>query len=323
MPWMPRPALPRLRRLPARTAAVSAIATLAAGLLPGAARAVENGAPITPVGVYDFGAGMLPPPSELGMVGLRLSATRATQLRDNSGSTAPVSPRLAVDSISVAFIRMTSLTLGSARYGYGAVLPALDMSLDMQVPTPVGPQPLSGRNRAVGDVLLLPLLLQWAPSPGLFTNLQLGVQAPTGAYDKNRLINTGSNHWTLAPSVAFTAISPGGLELSSNIQLSVHTRNRATQYRSGMEVQQEFALGQHVGPWTAGLGGYLYQQLGDDAGPGLKNGNRSRVKALGPALAYFAPGSGMPALWAHVYKEFDARNRSQGTQLTLRSAWVF
>lgn len=78
MPQIPNFPLPRPRPAPAARTVFCATATLAACLLPGAARAVENGAPITPAGVYDFGAGMLPPPSELGMVGLRLAATRAT-----------------------------------------------------------------------------------------------------------------------------------------------------------------------------------------------------------------------------------------------------
>lgn len=306
----------------ARTLA-TATAGLVAGLSMPTAHAVEGGAPITPIGVYDFGAGMLPPPSEGGTVGLRMSVTRATQLRDDRGQRVPVSPQLAVDSVSVAYIRMTNTTLAGARFGYGAVLPVLDASLDIEVPTPAGPQGLSGRKRAVGDVFLMPLLLQWAPAPGVFSNFQLGVQAPTGAYDKDRLINTGANHWTLAPSVGFTAITASGFELSTHVQLSMHSRNHDTDYRSGVEVQQEFALGRHVGPWTLGMGGYLYQQLSDDRGPGLTTGNRSRVRALGPALAYFAPGSGLPALWLHLYKEFDARNRAQGAQLVLRSAWVF
>ena len=43
--------------------AAAGLALLAAAL---PAVAVENGAPITPFGVFDFGAGMLPPPSETG-----------------------------------------------------------------------------------------------------------------------------------------------------------------------------------------------------------------------------------------------------------------
>ena len=56
---------------------------------------------------------------------------------------------------------------------------------------------------------------------------------------------------------------------------------------------------------------------------GLSNGNRARVTALGPALNFFDPRSGLPNVWIHAYKEFGARNRAQGTQLALRAAWVF
>ena len=50
---------------------------------------------------------------------------------------------------------------------------------------------------------------------------------------------------------------------------------------------------------------------------------RSQVAALGPAVSFFELGSGWPLIWAHAYKEFDARNRSQGTHVALRAAWTF
>ena len=42
----------------------------------------------------------------------------------------------------------------------------------------------------------------------------------------------------------------------------------------------------------------------------LEAGNRARVLAVGPAVSYFKPG--VPPIWLHVYKEFDARNRAEG-----------
>lgn len=292
-------------------------------LLCPAAHAVENGAPIMPFGVMDFGAGMLPPPSDIGSVGVRVASYRAKKLYDNAGQRSPVQSEVAVDSLGLAFIKMTDISFGSVRFGWGAVLPYLKTSLDLTVPTPVGPLGLSGRNSAQGDAQVIPAILQWNPSPGLYTNAQLQVQLPTGAYDKNRLINAGSNHWTIAPVVAFTWITPSGFELSSNIQINTHGRNKDTNYRSGTEYQHEFALGQHLGPWTIGLGGYHLQQLSDDKAPGLPNGNRVRVSALGPVLNFFELGSGWPVVWAHAYKEFNARNRSQGTQFALRVGWTF
>ncbi len=292
-------------------------------VLQPAAQAVENGAPITPFGVMDFGAGQLPPPTEVGTVGLRFATYRASELRDNDSNVSPVKPDLRVDSVGVAFIKMTDTTLGNAKFGWGAVLPYLRTSLNLAIPTPVGTLNLSGENNAQGDLQLIPVILQWAPSPGWYTNVQLQLQLPTGSYDKNRIINAGTNHHTLSPVFAFTHIAASGLEVSSSMQLNFSDRNKDTDYKSGIEYQHEFAVGQHVGPWTLGVGGYHYQQLSDDKAPGLLNGNRARVTALGPAASFFELGSGWPLVWVHAYKEFGARNRSQGTHAALRAAWTF
>lgn len=292
----------------------------AAMALSTSASAVESGAPITPFGVSDFGAGIMPPPSEVATAGLRATFYSAHQLRDDAGRRSPVGADISVNSVGVALIRMTGTTILGARYGFAAVLPRLDMDLGLTVPTPAGPLAMSGNKGAMGDASLSPVILQWT-SPGLFQTVSLQVQAPTGSYDQNRLVNPGTGHWVWSPTYAFTHIGPTGFEVSSTIQLNLNARNRHTQYRSGAEWQHEFALGQHVGRYTAGLGGYYYQQVSDDHGPGLTGGNRARVLALGPALNFFSPG--LPVVWLHAYKEFNAKNRSQGTQIALRAALTF
>jgi hypothetical protein len=301
-----------------------ALALLLAAVLAPAAHAAENGAPITPFGVFDFGAGLLPPPSEVATVGVRAASYRASELRDNAGNRSPVGLKLRADSVGLAVVKMTDIPLAGGTYGFAAVLPYLSLRNDLNVPTPVGPLALSGRNSAQGDMQIAPVIVKWQPSPSLFVNARLELQLPTGSYDRARLINAGTNHWTAAPTVAFTYISPTGWEASSNIQLNIHGRNKDTNYRSGMEYQHEFAVGKHVGPWTFGVGGYYFQQLGDDkaAGATVPN-NRSRVAALGPAVSFFDLGSEWPLVWFHAYKEFGARNRSQGTQVAIRAAWTF
>lgn len=294
----------------------------ALALLPaGAAHAVEGGAPITPFGVNDFGAGILPPPSELPAIGLRATSYHANQLRDDQGRRSPVGADLTVNSVGVALIKMTRATLWGANYGYGAVLPVLDMKLALTIPTPAGPLRQAGERRAQGDLQLIPVALQWT-APGLFQYAALLVQAPTGAYDPARLVNPGTNHWTVVPSYAFTHIGAGGFEVSSSMQLNINSRNRDNGYRSGAEWQQEFAVGRHVGDYTVGLGGYFYRQVGDDRVHGNDVGNRAGVSALGPSLSFFRPGSGLPNIWLHAYKEFNARNRSQGTQIAVRAAFM-
>jgi hypothetical protein len=293
--------------------------------LAGTAHCVENGAPITPFGVFEFGAGMVPPPSDVATVGIRAAGYSASSLRDTNGDASPVGIKLKANSAAVAIIKSTNIPLLGGTYGFGAVVPYLDLSNRLTVPTPGGPLALKGTSASVGDITLTPVMVKWTPSPGLFVNGRLELQLPTGSYKADRLINTGSNHWTASPAVAFTWIGPSGLEVSSNIQINFNGKNKDTQYRSGVEYQHEFAIGQHVGPWTLGMGGYLYQQLTDDKQNGSKfqDGNRSRVMALGPAISFFDLGSDWPLIWAHVYKEFGARNRSQGTQLAVRAAWTF
>ncbi len=104
------------------------------------------------------------------------------------------------------------------------------------------------------------------------------------------MISPGLNHWTFSPILNATYISDSGFEVSSSFEADINTRNHATDYKNGVEYRHEFAVGQHVGPWTVGVGGYYYRQFTDDDAPGLEAGNRARVLAVGPAVSYFKPG---------------------------------
>nr|WP_295829489.1 transporter [uncultured Azospirillum sp.] len=303
---------------------IAAALTLCAGLLASLdttpAFATEGGAPTTPFGVFEFGAGILPPPTPYGAVGLRTNFYSASSVKDGSGNTRLSDFHLHVLSVGAAYIKMTETQFLGANVGFGGVVPFLDIGGHLTVPTPGGPLRLESQAFKLGDIQLFPVMLQWQ-SKSLFVNAAAQVQAPTGAYDVNRLFNPGTNHWSFAPVVGVTYVTYGGFEVSSNFELDINTVNPKTDYRSGMEFKHEFALGQHIGPVTAGLGGYWYQQITDDSGPGSGDGNRARVFALGPAVSYFEPG--MPLVAFHAYKEFGAQNRSQGFATALRVAYSF
>lgn len=281
----------------------------------------ESGAPTTAVGVYDFGAGMMPPATPFGTVGLRTSFYSANVQKDRHGRSLDNNFSLDVLSIGLAYMRMTNNTVLGAQYGYGVVVPFFKMDASVKVPTPVGPLSLEADPFRLADVQLLPLILQWNLSPNLFINTQFQIQTPTGDYDKNRLISPGLNHWTFSPIVNATYITDSGFEVSSSFEVDVNTRNQATDYKNGVEYRHEFAVGQHVGPWTVGVGGYYYRQFTDDDAPGLESGNRARVMAIGPALSYFKPG--LPPVWLHAYKEYDASNRAEGYTVALRVSQSF
>ncbi len=281
----------------------------------------ESGSPTTAVGVYDFGAGMMPPATPFGTVGVRTAFYSTNVQKDRHGRSVDNHLSLDVLSIAAAYMRMTDHTVLGANYGFGMVVPFFKMDASLQVPTPAGPLNLEADPFRLADVQFLPVILQWNLSPNLFINTQLQIQTPTGDYDKNRLVSPGLNHWTFSPIVNATYITDSGFEVSSSFEVDVNTRNPATDYKSGVEYRHEFAVGQHVGPWILGLGGYYYRQFTDDDAPGLQSGNRARVLAVGPAVSYFKPG--LPAVWLHAYKETDAVNRAQGYTVALRISQSF
>ncbi|WP_245392383.1 SphA family protein [Salinicola endophyticus] len=286
--------------------------------------ATENGAPTTPMGVYEFGSGFLPPTTPNGTIGLRTAYYTADDLRTRGGKRSPNDFSLDVLSVGVAYIRMTDKRLFGARYGFGGVLPFFDMKASLDVNA--GGQTVFQDDTHVlaqADVQIVPLMLAWQPAPNMGVSAQFQIQAPTGEYDKDRLVNPGLNHWTFSPIVGFTYVTQGGLEFSTLSQFDVNTRNTDTDYRSGVEYRNEFGIGQHVDVWTLGLGGYYYDQISDDKSPSLTidDGNRARVWAAGPAVSFLSPG--LPAVWFHVYKEFGAENRTEGYNAAVRVAYSF
>ncbi|MCD5996427.1 transporter [Pseudomonas sp. CDFA 602] len=304
-----------------RTSARAAV-VLSFTLWGSTSQAIESGVPTTAYGVYDFGAGFLPPPTPNGTIAGRSAFYKTTLQKDGRGKDTGNDISVSVLSFSLAYLRMTDATFLGANYGFGAVAPFFKMNGDLKVNA--GGQTVFETHSDLfrqADLQLLPVMLQWHVAPNAGINAQLQIQAPTGDYDKNRFMNSGVNHWTFSPILNGTWISEHGLEVSSSFQLDFNTRNPDTDYKSGVEYRHEFAIGQHASDWTVGLGGYYYHQISDDNAASLENGNRAKVLAVGPAISYFKPGN-LP-VWFHIYKEFDAENRSQGYTAAVRLAHSF
>jgi len=282
-------------------------------------QATEFGSPTTAAGVFDFGTGFMPPDTPIGNFSLRIAPYSADSTRNNSGKSTLPKFSLDVLSISLAYIKRTNYKILGGDFGYSAVIPYLDMNLDLT--TPPGGK-VHGSQQTLGDLQVAPIIIQWDMAPNFGVNAQLQIQAPTGHFDKNAAINAGLNHWTFSPALGVTYITSNNIELSSSFQLDFNTKNKDTDYTSGIEYRHEFGIGKIMDAWTVGLGGFYYKQLTDDKGPNVSaDGNRAQTIAVGPAIAYFKPG--LPALWFHVYKEYHSRNRTQGTSIALRIAQSF
>lgn len=79
-------------------------------------------------------------------------------------------------------------------------------------------------NLSGGPALSKQAFANWTPET--FLTAALWVTAPTGDYDKNKVINIGANRWVFKPEIAFgTPIGPTWLEFNAYASLFAHNRD--------------------------------------------------------------------------------------------------
>src|SRR5947207_1445725 len=104
--------------------------------------------------------------------------------------------------------------------------------------------------------------------------------APTGSFEKGRLVNLSQNTWTFIPGVAYTKILPqANIELTGIWDMEFDTEDRATRYQNGILSDLEVLV---IKRFKNGLGiGFIeswIQQVTDDEGsvPAGLHGFRGR-----------------------------------------------
>jgi hypothetical protein len=171
----------------------------------------------------------------------------------------------------------------------------------------------------LGDIVLMPLMLNYAVSSNWSANVRLAGYAPTGDYELGRLANTGKNFWTVEPTVGLMYFGKNnGIEASVYFGSDFNLENPDTDYRTGTQVHGEGTLAQHF-PLFGGLSGvginaYWYEQISGDSGSGASFGDfKGRTAGLGPVLSHVFKIGSVDLLaevkWLH---EFETRNRLDG-----------
>ena len=209
----------------------------------------------------------------------------------------------------------------------------MDVSADVQATLPGGPKALIARSsttNGLGDVVLMPLMLNYSVRPDFNVNFRVGFYAPSGSYEVGRLANTGKNFWTVEPTVGLMYFGKkNGIEASAFVGADFNSENGDTSYHSGTQLQVDGTLAQHSS-WLGGLAGgglsaYYYQQVTDDSGSGATLGPlRGRTVGLGPALSFAGKVGDNDTIvelkWLH---EVDTANRLQGDIIWLKAVYKF
>ena len=112
-------------------------------------------------------------------------------------------------------------------------------------------------------------------------------------------------------------LADSGFETSAKLSYMVNAANPATSYRSGQTAHVDAIIGQAIGDFTAGLGGYWYRQTTPDTGTGAPaGGNYGQGLALGPEVRLLYAGMAFTGKWQH---EMLVRNGSEGDKFWLRA----
>jgi hypothetical protein len=202
----------------------------------------------------------------------------------------------------------------------GAAAVAGNVSTGIYNQTAAGIAARNGSNAGIGDLEVSPVV-HWEIGDNQSVTLAPTLILPTGEYNKSKAVNPGfGKFYTFRPSIQYGFIGDGW-DVGARAVLSFNTRNKDTKYRSGNMLNIDFEAMKFVSEDVrVGLQGYVVRQLSDDsseiaadqAGIDATDGNKMRVYALGPAVAWLKNGGEM-LVEGKVLKEFSARNRTEGT----------
>jgi hypothetical protein len=167
----------------------------------------------------------------------------------------------------------------------------------------------------IGDTAVA-ALLGWQEGNNHW-NLVVTGTIPTGVYSTSSIAFLGLHRPSLDVRAAYTYLNPQtGLEISGALGITFNYINTAESYQTGNELHFEWDINEHFASgWSAGVGGYVYDQVTGDSGSGNRIGPfEGRVVAVGPLVGYtFKIMEVIPVqLNARWFHEFDVQKRVTG-----------
>ena len=283
-------------------------AALAIGLAA-PALATENGGQHYPIGVNTASGSVMPAPGEAEFYDYMLDYS-ADRFNDGQGAKLMPQFKLNVKAEAARVIYTWPIEKDGFTVSSSLAVNGADINLNVDG--------AHGHSLQLADTQFSPLLVQWTDHKTLHVTVGPYFWLPTGAYDKNRLVNAGLNYYTGEIEAGATWTPTKAVEVGVDTWTSFAlNRNEATHYRSGNFFAADFAVGvkpfRQLPQLQIGLQGDIFRQFTNDTIDGVAvgaDGFRGKQNALGPQIRWnFGPGKG---ILFKYQREFAVENRPQG-----------
>jgi hypothetical protein len=236
----------------------------------------------------------------------------AGHFKDKNGNNAPFPFNVDVYADVFRLIHVTDIKILGGFWGMHIFLPLAKVDVHN---SPGG----GGSNAGLGDIIVDPFILSWH-GKNWHAATGVDIYCPTGNYNQYRVANTGRNYWTFEPILAGTYITDSGFQVSAKFMYDFNTRNSDTDYLSGQEFHVDYTIGQKIGNFDLGVGGYYYQQTTGDDTNGPVNYGKGMTVAVGPQAKYDYKKM---SFIVKYYFEVESCNRPQGNNLWAKFIYAF
>jgi hypothetical protein len=292
--------------------------------------AVEGGLgrPISGMSIAPF-AGVVPPEPGFAV------ATGETYYEGSSGGgrTVPIAGLLVANvDMKASFTPIALLYIWNTptkEWNFASVVSFPLAWLQVEANVSLGPLSLRKTDSIFGlfDLAFTPIIASHHFSQTDHLAFDFTFWAPTGSYQKGKLVNLSQNTWTFIPGVAYTKILPeANIELTGIWDMEFDTEDRATHYQNGILSDLEvLAIKRFKGGFGIGFVESWIQQVNDDGGaPAALNGFAGRAFGIGPIVTYSTKlGKShldFSARWIH---DFDVAKRVNGDGFNFSASLKF
>lgn len=253
-----------------------------------------------------------------------IQAYQSDAFKDRDGNDIPGGPRVASLLSMNQFVHVYPHKVLGGHLGADVLLPVVAIATSGTL-GPGGPA-VTSHPGLLGDLTAGPFL-QWFDTKLLnrpfLQRLELDFSAPTGQYDRNKIINPGSNLWVIEPYYAFTWFLTPRSSTSWRIHYTYSTENDDTKVKPGQAFHFNYSFEhEFFKNFRGALAGYYLKQLSEDEFNGTKgSGTEEQVFAAGPAVHWIVSQNfsmGLKTAW-----EMATENRPEGNRTTFRWTYKF